>query len=182
METDWLTTWTMITGIGSAVIAIAIAITAVIVGKTLISNKKAKMEELSTKMANIWYEGKYEEKLSKISLLHLKVIKEEYKDYEYNWETIKISFDLKSVENYIYKLNYFLDSNRLSLENIYIDFYNIFSLYTQPMMTVCYGELKWAHNWLKFDKSYNGKSIIDIFFKKLAKHLKYGDLIAYIEK
>ena len=108
----------MITGIGSAVIAIAIAITAVIVGKTLISNKKAKMEELSTKMANIWYEGKYEEKLAKISLLHVKVIKEEYKDYEYNWETIKISFDLKSVENYIYKLNYFLDSNRLSLENI----------------------------------------------------------------
>lgn len=86
------------------------------------------------------------------------------------------------MENFIYKLNYFIDSNRLSLENIYIDFYDIFSLHTQSLMTAVYGELKWAHDWMKFDKPYNGKSVIDIFFKKLAKHLNYGDLINYIEK
>lgn len=60
--------------------ATAIVITAVIAKNTLVSNKKSKMEELSTNMTRTWYDGKYGEKLANLTDLHLKVVRKEYNE------------------------------------------------------------------------------------------------------
>lgn len=164
------------------IMAIAIVVTAIIAKDTLYYDKETRMMDLSAQMIKNWYEGRYSDKVIKISELKMQVVtkNKSFDEPERIMQLLEYQFALKSIENFIFKLNYYIEHNKIKVENIYLDFYSEFSLGAEQTLTMFYGDLKWAHDYLKFEKPYNGRSIVDIFFLKMVNYLNYKILLKYI--
>lgn len=203
---DWPLTWTIVTAIVTFVMAIAIAVTAGVACTTLIGTKRERQEENSIRLSKLWYDGKYSENFVKLSNNYEKLFPKEGKvklDYKKEED---LMFSLEIVNNFIYRLNYYLENKKITMKNLSIDFSEIFSLNNKYISQGIYAILKKYEDRYKRYKSnypiYNiyklkkisGEKIpkfdedivrlmnIDNFFLKIAKYQENEYLINLIQK
>ena len=116
---NWPETYSMFTGIGTIIMAIAVSVTARVAIKTLCERRDIRRENLSTKLLDIWQRDEYSKKIEKIrGFYNLKseVLKEYYKketktpfDFTpFDDKFMEVLAAMISVKNFIFKLSHFI--------------------------------------------------------------------------
>ncbi len=173
--------WIFITATGTAIMAIAVGVTAYIASRTLLFNKKDKTDELSKRLIDKWRKENYTDKYLKLCELPRRISEYERMESEeqINTEIAMIhdyGTEFNEIEHFIYKLNFYLDSGQLRIENIDMDFSEIFG--TSDL------DLQKFHTILKKSQKKVGlvyrdkrRNVIDIFFLRFAKYKKFNSVI-----
>ncbi|MBA7666272.1 hypothetical protein ES703_74351 [subsurface metagenome] len=189
-------TWAKWMAIGTLIMALAILITVIFAWITLYNNKKTQMEELSTKMVDIWYKEKNDESLKKIAAFYRKkskdlegfIKKEKTKPIDFtvtDEEFTENIHELIKIKNFIYKLNYYIEKKKLSPENISIDFYEILNLRSVHHFIATYNIIRWGYENINFGvlmpfNTEEDRKILNNFFLNIAKYNNYKQLINII--
>jgi len=190
---NWPETYSMFTGIGSLVMALAVSAAAWIAIKTLNVSRDIRRQDLSTKLLDIWQKNEYSKKYTKLQDFY-DLKSENLKNYYKTEEKTPIDFTpfdekfmevlntLISLKNFILKLNYYLDKKKLVIENIDIDFSSRLVLNTEKSMKKLYEVLRWSYEYINFASliTLKDKNILNNFYIRVSKYKKYNDLVEYI--
>lgn len=192
---NWPETYSMFTGIGTVVMAIAVSAAAWIAIKTLNERRDIRRENLSTKLLGIWQKDEYSKKFKKIrSFYDLKseALKEYYKKEEktpidftpFDDKFMEVLAAMISLKNFIFNLSYYLDRKELVLENIDIDFSSRLVLNKEESMKKFYKVLRWGYEYINFGLviTSEDKKILNDFYIQVSEYKKYKDLVDYIKE
>jgi len=174
-------TWIFITAVGTAIMAIAVGVAAYIASKTLLFNKKDKANELSKRLIKKWREENYSQKYLKLRDLVRRIPDNERMERgeQINTEIAMIAdygTEFNEIEHFIYKLNSYLVNNQLRIENIDMDFSEIFGNNDLSLQTF-YTVLRKSQKKVGLIYSEGHENVIDSFFLKFAKYKKFNSVI-----
>jgi len=192
--------WTRWMAIGTFTSVLVILFTVVIARITSIGTRKRRQADNSIFLFRLWREEKYYKSLIPL-FKNFKVLFPEEDKVQINpkkeAETIVA---LETIKDFIYKINYYLENKKITMENLKIDFSTVFGVNDKYKALRLYNILN------KYEKRYRSESIeyfmdgfkeikktkfekdeallksIDNFFMKIAKHQENSDLINIIQK
>ncbi len=120
--------WTRLMAIGTFSSVLVILVTAVIAWITLIGTKKRRQADNSIFLFRLWREEKYYKSLVLLFKNFKELFPEECKVQMNPKKEAKTIVALKTIEDFIYKINYYLENKKITMENLKIDFSTVFGV------------------------------------------------------
>lgn len=192
--------WTRWMAIGVFISGAVILATAIIAWVTLIGTKKRRQADNSIFLFRLWRDEKYYKSLVSLIKNFKELFPKENKVQVNPKKESKTIIALETIKDFIYKINYYLENKKITMENLKVDFSAVFGVndkYTaqglydvlnkyenryKSLSVESFMDMFRVENKSEFEKDIAILKSIDTFFMKIAKYQENDYLIGIIQK
>lgn len=181
--------WEIITSISTALMAIAIVVTAIIASKTLLKDRIEQKMDLGIKLKNIWITDNFYEDFKYLAKNADNILNKDGKSTISEIEKTKIKLKLTKLFDYYGQISFYLNNGKLTFEVLKVNFSQIFYIHNLKSAITLYEMLK-GYESLFFPDIYSELlnegimilSQIDGLFYKIAQYQNNKELIKLVEQ